>query len=189
MAQYTYNELSVLWYLKRHNGVVTGGTQGGDTILGTMSHDLNMNKHTVSNVLRRLEGRCIILRTYARTQKGYGADGYNPLKKVELVDPDMFLPPLPQLSLGIVIAHENEELSERTAAEPSTEGMVLALVERIVELQAQVDKLQQIVVDQEALVSQLKKQQTRKPHSEGLTQAVRSVLTADQWEKLRHPNG
>jgi hypothetical protein len=155
------------------------------SLMGKLGYELNMTVDSVRYTLNQLEARSLVLRTY---MKGRTAQVHNPLTRIELVDPTIELPPLPPNPPAIVIMKENEELLERVAHEPSVEDMVMALVDRITELQTQVDKLHTIVCQLEQENTNLKKSaaQTHKTVSQRLTQRVQDALTTEQWEKLRH---
>jgi hypothetical protein len=194
MPEYTHNQLLVLHHLKRY-GPITRAP--GTSILQSMSAELGMKVSALTYQLRTLEAKCLVLRTYERpaTRKfGAGASN-NPLVKVELVDPNMSLPPIPQVyvatppdrqrkptPLGIVIAEENEDLEERIEHnEPTVEAIVEALIDRALELQKQVDKLQDVIAGLNAENTRLRQP---KPQAH-VTSRVRDVLTADQWDTLR----
>jgi hypothetical protein len=184
MEMYSRKELRVLWYLKRNGPMVLGKKTGNYSLIGKLSAATGVS--SMRYILDRLEARSLVLRTYEGGKKGSFSGGTTPVIRIELVDPNMGLPPLPQNPPAVVIVHENEELYERTAEEPDTEAMMHALIDRITEIQSQCDKLQQIIVEQEVEIEKLRKQvQPRRP-SQGLTQRVQGVLTAEQWEKLRH---
>jgi hypothetical protein len=116
----------------------------------------------------------------------FGKGGSNQLIRIELVDPDMYLPPLIPIPLAVVVAHENEELYERTAHEPTADDILEALLHRITELQGQVDKLQDIVSAQADKIQQQAKEVKRKERDPHLTQRLQGALTPEQWEALTH---
>lgn len=187
---FNHTELAILWMLKRRKGKVVRGKKGTSaerSCVTIIANEIGKNTNTVRYSLAQLEQNNIVLRTYPRPKAdSFGEDGNNPMLKVELVDPKMYLPPLKQTPLGVVVAQENRDLDERTAHEPSVDAIVSALVDRLEEYQKQVNKLQDIV---EALTSEnekLRRRVERPKPSEHLTSRVRDVLTPEQWEELRH---
>jgi hypothetical protein len=186
--EYTYHELRVLWYLKRHGGAVV--RVDNTSILTRMTQELPMVLGTLRWTLRKLEERSLVLRTYKYPIAKSFADqsGANPLIKVELVDPKMALPPEPQPPTAqAIVAFENRELDELTAHEPERNDVIDALVDRAIELQRQVDKLQDIISMLEADNAKLRKRSERAAEQPAhLSQRVRDVLTAEKWEELRH---
>lgn len=182
LVQFSYNQLKVLWYLKRHGPIERNDARM--SLMRFLAEALDLDPTQVQRLLHGLEKRNVVLRTHRR--KGAFASGGNPLLRVELVDPKMSLPPLKAPNVEVVIAQENRALDELTAHEPSTDAIVHALVDRIVELQAQVDKLQGVVEALNAENEKLRKRTERRQPSEHLTQRVRDVLTPEQWADLRH---
>jgi hypothetical protein len=197
MPEYTHNQLLILHHLKRY-GPITRAP--GTSILQAMSAELGMKVSALTYQLRTLEAKCLVLRTYGRPatrQFGAGASN-NPLTRLELVDPNMNLPPIPQVyvanppdrqrkptPLGIVMADENEDLEERIEHrnhdEPTVEAIVEALIDRALELQKQVDKLQDVIA---GLNTENERLRQPKPQAH-VTSRVRDVLTQDQWDALR----
>jgi hypothetical protein len=193
MPEYTHNQLLILHHLKRYGPITK---PPNDSILRVTAAELGMKVSALTYQLRTLEAKCLVLRTYERPatrQFGAGASN-NPLTRLELVDPNMTLPAIPQVyvdrqrkptPLGIVIAEENEDLEERIEHrnhdEPSVESIVEALVDRALELQKQVDKLQNVIAGLNAENARLR-QPKPQPH---LSARVRDVLTDDQWDALR----
>lgn len=195
VGSFTYSELKILWYLKRGPLMVkdttpTGGRGPKISLLNRLALDLEMSVSSVSYNLKNLEDRCLILRTYKGERAGnFVSDkGYNPLVKVELVDPDIHLPELPKISLGVVLAHENEDLLVRTEHEPSYEDVMMALVDRIQELQVNVDKLQDALIKSSEENERLKKDvaEVKRPPRTHLSDPVRNALTKEKWDELKH---
>ena len=183
--EYTNNELRVLWYLKRHGPLVR---RNNESLLRRVVSDLNdaIAIDTIRTILLHLEKRSLVLRTYKRGLQPFNSGQNNPMLKLELVDPEMWLPPCPPpIPLAVVVAHQNEELEERTAHEPTIEAIVGALIDRSIELQKQVDKLHDMVEGLNAENERLRKEARPKP-APHLTSRVRDVLTPEQWETLRH---
>jgi hypothetical protein len=152
-------------------------------ILSTLSDELNIRHNSVAYTLKVLEEKSLVLRTYLQGRGKFGDKvGFNPMVRLELVDPDMPLPPMPKpLPLAAVVERENRDLYERAAHEPTAEEIILALLERNEVLQGQIDKLQDIVAAQA--------QQLQKPKARDLTHLqsrVRDALTPEKWEELRH---
>lgn len=184
--EYTRKELQILWYLKRNGGVVTAKSdQSKDSIVTIMAETLGMRRQSINYYLRELEKRCLLIKTYAKGVK-IGSLGYAIIVKIELIDPQMYLPPLPApMPLAAVMSKENDELLERTAVEPTNEAIILALVEENEKLRAQINKLQEVV---NALAKEneiLKKQQAPKQRPEHLNQRVQDALPPEVWESLR----
>lgn len=184
--EYTRKELQILWYLKRNGGVVTAKSdQSKDSIVTIMAETLGMRRQSINYYLRELEKRCLLIKTYAKGVKT-GSLGYAIIVKIELIDPQMYLPPLPgPMPLAAVMSRENDELLERTAVEPTNEAIILALVEENEKLRAQINKLQEVV---NALAKEneiLKKQQAPKQRPEHLNQRVQDALPPEVWESLR----
>ena len=200
MTEFSYKELQILHYLKRRRGVMVhrppfrpGQREG---IVNTLAEALDIKQTTIGYVLRRLEERCLVIRSYLRPKAGGFRDGtgYNPITRLELVDPTMDLPPLPQPPLGVVVARENRELAERVAPnhDPTVEQALLAVLDRNDELQKQLDRLREIVDAQakDNITLREEVERLRRPPvkhvSEGLQERVRGALTEEQWEQLRH---
>lgn len=187
--EYTHNELKVLWYLKRNGPIVRTDTRAGQPGMMTeLAETLDIRRATLNYVFRGLENKCLIIRTYRRETKQVrnfeDKMGYNPLIKIELIDPQMYLPPLPApMPLAAVVAHENEDLYHRIVHEPTTEEIIIALLSRNEQLQEQINKLQEIVQAQ-ANEMMHSKQQHRAP--EHLMSRVKGALTPEQWEALQH---
>jgi hypothetical protein len=180
---YTNSELQLLSYLKHHGGKVE--RQGYASLYARIGTDLNMKVGLVRTVARQLEARCLLLRNFDRPK----ADRFNPsaganaLMSLELVDPNIELPPWAPIPLAVVIAHENEEMAERTAHEPTPEVVILALLKRNDELQTQVDKLHHVVED-------MARNQRDRHIPEHLSHRIASALGPEEWERLRHaPKG
>lgn len=181
-SEYSYNELRVLHLLKR--GPIARTT--GESLYHTIADMLSMKSNTLRYVLNVLEKKCVILRTYKRPKaNSFGSDqGNNPLLKVELVDPKMTLPPAPKPpSLGTVIHNENVEMEH--THEPERDHVIEALVDRALELQTQVNRLQTLVealTDENNKLKKAKRENTERPAH--LSQRVRDALTPEQWSEL-----
>lgn len=197
MTEYTRNELKILWYLKRHGPLVNGGPyQPGvdESIIRKVGTACDIRVSTMSHLLRKLEDQSLVIRTYKGPKSDFiSKGGYNPLVRLELVDPDMWLPELPPpLPLAVVLDKENHDMYERTAEVPTLERTIAALLDRNDELQRQIDKLCAVVKDQAAENDTLKAQVARlsqpaRTHlSNGLSQRVQNALTPEQWDSLRH---
>jgi len=187
---YTYSQLHILWYLKRHGPVRRQDVN--HSVYQLLSDELQMKRGTVRYTLRILEEMSLVLRTYEKGAASNFKEGArNPLIRVELVDPDMYLPPCPPpMPLAVVMARENEDLDERTAHEPSAEQIIMALLKRNDELQGQITRLQDIVAAQAETLSEtnklIEKAKTNHHDLGHLHQRVRDALTPEQWESLRH---
>lgn len=180
------SELRVLWYLKRHGGKISAKI-GEQTLYNRISEDTGMVRGTLRAALRDLEKASVVIRHFKRAPTGFGdGAGINSLLAIELVDPKMQLPPEPKLSLGYVVAYENNEMLERTAHEPDATQMLDALVDRCMELQRQIDKLGEIINKLNEENASLKKRGERKPPPEHLTSRIKDVLSPEQWEAMRH---
>lgn len=190
---FTRNELTILWYLKRCGPAEASGSlaPGHPGLVNRIAEATGLHINTVRGLLRKLEQDCVILRTYKRPEKQKIGDGkgLNPLVRVELVDPKMYLPPAPPpLPLGVVIAHENVEMQtmidQRNGThEPNSDKVIEALLSVIDVDREQITKLQDIVNAQANEILELKKQQRRTP-SEHLTTRVRDVVPPETWERL-----
>lgn len=181
--EYTNTELRVLWYIKRHGPLIAKSDSPSASLIRLITDAVPMSRQTIANALRTLEDRCLILKTYKREKAASfdASNGFNPLIRIELVDPDMHLPPLPPpMPLGVVMAKETREM-ERTV-EPSPEAIVEALINRITELQGQVNKLQDIVEQQATMLS--KASEAKKANSTHLTSRIQGALTEAQWAAL-----
>lgn len=184
--EYTRSELRILWYIKKNGPLINTSYNVKDSMLVKMAEVMDIRKQTIAAILKKLEQACIVVRTYKKTvDAGFATNvGYNPLIKLELVDPDMYLPPLPPpLPLAAVVAKENEELYERTQYEPTPESMLEALVNRVVLLTAQIEKLQNIVDEQ---AKELLKRKEHRPVREHITNRIRDILPPEEWDKLTH---
>jgi len=193
------SELRILWYLKRNGPMTRGKSEGG--IQSRLADELRMKVGTVRWALRELERKCVVLRHYKnpKAETFTEGGGQNPMIRLELVDPNMALPPEPApIPLAVHLANENDELLERTEHEPERDDVIEALVLRAVELQTQVNKLQDIVqklnAQNDDLTARLQQRidrdkaeahERRKPPAH-LSQSVRDVLTPEQWEALKH---
>lgn len=193
--KYTHNQLLILHHLKRY-GPLNRTTSEGN-ITETMAVELGMKHSTLKYLLRNFEKDCIILRTYSGGIKAarFGAGANQPMVKLELVDPNMPLPPIPQvytphpppkpLPLGVVLAHETEELEHRqNGTAPTVESVIEALIDRALELQHQVDKLHGVIT-QLTSENDLLKKRLKPPPNPHLTERIRGVLTEEQWTNLR----
>jgi DNA-binding Lrp family transcriptional regulator len=181
----TGNRLRILWYLKEHGPLLR---QGGSSPLTRLAHELGLSLSGCRKLVLDLETDCLVMRTHRRTSTGaFGSERGNPIERLELLDPKIALPPKPKpLPEFVVVARENEQLAEMTAHEPTVEDMVMALVRRNTELQEQIDKMQVVIEKLAGENDQLKKDRpTRRVASEHLTQTVRAVLPAEQWDALR----
>src|SRR5215469_105388 len=176
-GDYTSNELRVLWYLKRHGPLVrqeVGQSTTGASLLNQLAEGTDLGVASIRHILGNLEGRSLVMRTY---RKGYTpsfrTQGYNPLMKIELVDPEMYLPPFPKpVPPQFVLAAENVEMYERHVEEPSAEAIVDALLSRIEQLQGQVNTLQNMVEKLET-----RHQQENRPKPSHLTERLKNALT------------
>lgn len=120
------------------------------------------------------------------TASAFGEGAGNPMIRLELLDPGMKLPPEPKPIPQIVVdARENEELYEMTAIEPTPDAIILALLGRNEELQDQITKLQDVIVQLQGQVHAMQREQTRKV-PEHLTSRIRDALTPEQWDELSH---
>ena len=190
--QYTRNQLRILWLLKRKGGSFS--RPGKESLLKVMGQELDMRPASVSYVLRELERMSLVLRHYIKGRPSTYAGGENnPLVKVEMCDPGMWLPELPPpLPLGTVMRNENNDLYDRTAHLPSEERVIQALLNRIDELQTVIDKLHHVVNDQaqenETLKEQVGRltQPARRRVREHLYDQVRNRLPPEQAEALEH---
>lgn len=183
-GDFTNNELRILWCIKRKGGKLRAEKVGN--IYQFIADDTGVTLGSVRGNLRELEKASVVLRHFNRPA-GTFASGPNKLLAVELVDPRMQLPPVEPIPLAVVIAHENDEMLERTAHEPETPQIMEALVVRLEELLAQIDKLQGVIEKLNEENEKLRKRGERKPPPEHLTSRIKDVLTAEQWEKMRHP--
>lgn len=194
-------ELKILWSLKRSGGFreVKEGAGTGHGFLGPWADELECTQKTLGAVLRGLEEKSVILRTYKGGKTPGFAAGYRPLLRVELVDPQMKIPPIPPLSPGFVMERENEEEYIRCdgdvqGTDPTPEAVILALLNRndelaarILELEGQINKLQDIVEEQANKLTQASQERTRnRKYPEHLTGRIQDALTPEQWERLRH---
>jgi hypothetical protein len=185
--EFSRNELKVLWYLKRRGGVMTRDGYG-KSIVDLIAQDMDMRYTSVQYILKVLESKSLVLRTYekGKSKDFSDAKGFNPMIRLELVDTGMYLPPLPApMPLAAVVSKENEDLEERVvhkkARELTAEEIIDALCVRNDELVAQIDKLQEIV---HAQAEELLKRD-KKPDIGHLTERVGDRLSADTWRKLR----
>jgi hypothetical protein len=189
IEKYTPSELKVLWYLKK-NGTMSRPVDGSSrSLMKELSLGTQIPVSSLRHFLSALESRSLLLRTYKHKKATtFKTQGHNPILKIELVDPEMVLPPIPHASLGVVIAQQNEELLERVAHEPSAEDIVDALLNRVTELQTQVNKLQGVIEAQESEVCKLRKQAAESNHKPKvhISQRLQDALTKEQWEELRH---
>lgn len=177
--EYTRNELKVLWHCKRQQGVVENDKIG---VVRLLAQVLDMRHSTVGYVLRQLEDKCLIARSF--TQRRSRGIGQNVITRVEMVDPEMYLPPLPEPPpLAVVLDQENEELYQRITCEPSTEAVILALLAENEKLRFQIDKLQGIVASQAKELMERSKTSHLPAH---LAQRVQDALPADKWEEISH---
>ena len=177
--EYTRNELKILWHLKRNRGVV----ENPDGVIIPMSETLDIRRGTCLYIVKLLEEKCLLVRAFGAPRKGTKAA----IVRIELIDPQMYLPPLPApMPLASVISHENNDLYERTTCEPSSEAVILALVTENEKLRFQINKLQEVVNSLAAENEQLKKQPTRKPRDPGLTQRLQDALPPEVWDSLHH---
>jgi len=188
-TEYTYNQLRLLWYLKKHGPVTDAGrTNRRASILSAFTDALGLSQATVRHCLRALEQRSIILRTYSddRPKRFGDQTGGMRLTRIELVDPKMKLPPEPAApTLGTVMRWENQVLYDMTASDPERDDVIDALVERIAELQAQVDKLGEVIEGLASENARLADRQDRTPPAH-LSQPVRDALPDEVWDRLTH---
>lgn len=180
-------ELRVLWYLKSAGGSITNDK---GSIPARMAEDIRVSVSNVRTTLGYLEKQSLVIRTYRHAlpeNAQFGDARGNILLKVELVDPNMPLPPCPPpIPLVAVLERENEELYERTAVEPDLESALVAVLARNDELQAQVTKLQDVVVALTEQLEKIQKTASKRPVPEHLTAKVRDALTDEQWSSLTH---
>lgn len=186
--EYTRYELQVLWHLKRNGGAIKAKSDSPkDAIVAIMAETLDIRRQSIHHVLRILEEKCLIVKTYKYGGK-VGSAGYDLILKIELIDPQMYLPPLPAPPpLAAVVSRENEELYQRTAVEPSDEAIILALVTENEKLRFQINKLQEVVNVLAKENEQLKHQKERKPRDPHLNQRLGDALPPEAWDRLRHP--
>lgn len=181
------SELNLLWYLKRHGGSVSRreGTGESSSLYSQISYDLHCGVGTVRYAAKQLEKKSLVIRTHLKfSPKMFTTQGHNPLVKLEMVDPNMWLPPAPSMPLAVVLAKENEELEERIEQDPSEVDVIMALVDRVHELEEQVNKLQICVIEQSEENERLKKQRADRPKTH-LSQPVMDALPPDVWEALK----
>jgi len=190
--QYTRNELKVLWHLKRYGPCVHNPKTG--SLIVHVSGILDLRPNTFRGVLRHLESRTLVLRTYAKQQRSFGEGGGNLLVRIELVDPSMWLPELPPpLPLGVVMDQENRDLYERTCETPTEERVIEMLLARNDELQAQINKLQEVIeglaAENSKLAFQVEKlsRPARRHVADHLSSRIQNALTPEQWDQLRRP--
>jgi hypothetical protein len=191
VTEYKLTELKILWYLKRHGPLTRTTGRGIQGLMTRLSNELEVGVGAIRYALTSLENQSLVLRTYQRpVSHKFGEDRNNLLMRIELVDPRMFLPPLPVMPLAVVIAHENVELQERVAQKreeagtgPTAEQIVDALIDRVFELQAQIDKMHGVVTQLTVENETLKKQSERQVGH--LTTRLKDALRPDQWETLR----
>src|SRR5262252_5299158 len=143
--QYTRNELKILWHLKRHGPLTC--LPGSGSLIKSVAAVLDLRPNTFGYILRGLELRSLILRTYAKGKPDFASKGgQSQLLRIELVDPGMWLPELPPpLPLGTVMRNENNDLYERTCETPTEERVIEMLLIRNDELQAQINRLQEVI--------------------------------------------
>jgi hypothetical protein len=187
--QYTRNELKVLWSLKRGPWI-----KGKTSLLKEQAGILDVRSTTLAHILRTLELESLVLRHYAKGRSStWGKSEHNPLIKVELVDPSMWLPELPPpLPLGVVMDQENRDLYKRTCETPTEERVIEMLLIRNDELQAQINKLQEVIEglasENNKLAFQVEKlsRPARRHVSDHLKSRVKDALTPEQWDVLSH---
>ena len=153
--RYSLNELKILHYMKKHNGVVTGGKgKSGRSVTAKLAQHCGIGRSTVNGILKKLEDRCLLVRTYASGKTGQFAAGWDAIVKIELVDPNITLPPLP-LPPAVNMKIENNTLLEKAIdLNPPSENQVWeALVARCEELVAQNDKLFTVIQEQQAEIA------------------------------------
>jgi len=192
--QYTRNELRILWHLKRHGPWVKHPKER--SLLKGKAGELDIRPATLATILRVLEQRSLIIRHYEKGRSSKYASGENnPLLKVELVDPSIWLPELPPpLPLGVVMDQENRDLYEKTCETPTEERVIEMLLIRNDELQAQINKLQEVIeglaAENNKLAFQVEKlsRPARRHVSDHLSNRIQGALTPEQWESLRHNN-
>ena len=183
--QYTRNQLKLLWFLKRKGGSFSrhpADMTPGGSLLKVMAAELDIRASSVGSILRQLEAKSLVLRHYLKGRaSAYASGENNPLIKVEMCDPKMWLPELPPpLPLGVVMQHENNDLYERTAELPSEERVIEALLARIDELQAVIDKLHTVVT------TQAEENETLKHQVERLTKPARRQVRDHLYEQVRN---
>jgi len=198
---FTRNELRILWHLKRRGPLIAPNEGPQGSIIVQLASDLDLRKTTLNSCLAHLEKQCYILRTYKHGNRSGINQGYNPVLKLELVDPKMWLDPLPEPPPKVIMANENEAMQHQypvrnTNHEPSPESVILALLERNEELrqeraemQAQLDKLHEIILRQEQEVTTAKKQVAAVaavPRFDHLTNRLQDALGEETWESLKN---
>lgn len=184
---YSPAQLRLLWFLKGQGGSIK--RKHGGSLYHQIAEKMDMATHTVQWAAKSLEQRSVVLRTYNReSPRTFGKTQGMVLMKLELVDPKMWLPPMPTVPLAVVIAKENEELEERTAHEPSEIDVIMALVAEVHKRDDTITKLQECVVKLSEHNEQLKKDAARakRPTRAHLSQPVREIIPDSVWESLRH---
>jgi|SRR5215467_3852842 len=207
---YTIGELKILWYLKIEcGGIMHGGSSPSESPIKEMASVLDLPPTTVKGGLRTLEDKALILRTYKRPKsEGFtGNQGFNPLLRIEMVDPNMDLPMLPldirqQMAKPkpepiiedampvTVIQRENAEMFSRSEHEPTTEAVVLALLTRNEELREQIAKLHEVIASQqeeiESKTKTIASMRDRPRRPEHLNSRIKDALTPEQWDAITH---
>lgn len=183
-------ELQVLWYLKNQGGkVMLNPNEGRRSLINEMANAIGVTPQHTRYVLRQLEEKSLVLRTYAKGKADYFSPdmGRNPCIRIELVDPNMVLPPVATIPLAVVVAQENEQLYEALEHEPHSDDIILALLEENQGLHKQLDKLRDIIDDQaKQLIRKAEEERSRRIPAQHLTSRVRDALPPEVWDRLTH---
>jgi len=193
--QYSTPQLRILWYLKKYGPMINPGPYvpgREEGIIATLSTELFLTRGSIQYNLNVLEKNCIVCRTSLDPSKR--GKGWNPMIRLELIDPTMWLPEEPApIPLGTIMAIENEELRGRTVEEPSMERTLAFVLDRMDEYKHQIDTLRDrlIAVDHEN--EELKRKlagitnHRNRPAPDPLKHRVAEHLTAEEWDALYHP--
>jgi len=166
-------------------------------LLKSVASIVDLRPATFGYILRGLESESLVLRTYSKGKPVFddrAGKKASRLIRIELVDPSMWLPELPPpIPLGIVMDQENRDLHERTCETPTEERVIEALLLRNDELQAQINKLQEVIEGLAAENSKLAyrvetlSQPARRHVADHLSSRIQNALTPEQWDSLRRP--
>jgi len=214
--EYTYRELQILHILKHEGTMVPKSDAPKDSIMTVLATRLGVSNNTVAHALQHLEQEDVVLRTYKRGKaEGFTGKGYNPMRKLELVDPTMPLPPLKEMPLRVVVERENRDLERRVEAQTYHEDIDLEralavlleeneqqrrnhtqVIKNLAEEGAKVERLVKLVADleqeREALRLQvtnliaLQQPQPRKKVPSHLTQRLGDAIGAEKLKDLHH---
>lgn len=182
--EYGSNQLRVLYYLKQHGPLQK--TRGIGSLYSVIADSTGLSRNSVRFAVKELEDKCVVLCTWSKGRpEKWGSNRGSHVTRIELIDPAMKLPAPPKPLPAIVVdARINEELYQITIQEPSLEETLIALLERNEELQEQVNKLQDVIV--QLSEEQQKQERGRRPIPEHLTSRVRNALKPEQWDALSH---